>query len=177
MITGLCGNRMIVVDDRTHDRAAALISHMPHVVATALVNELVADPERDIATALAAGSWRDMTRVALTDPDRTRAMVEEDDANVSRLLRDVSSRLLAVADALDGEGRDAALARFFAEGDPFRTFKTAQADIHTHAPERIVELPEHGWQTALTDLARRGEHIVRFNTPRTVVVRELSHIG
>ncbi|MBM6691504.1 prephenate dehydrogenase/arogenate dehydrogenase family protein [Bifidobacterium pullorum subsp. saeculare] len=177
MITGLCGNRMIVVDDRTHDRAAALISHMPHVVATALVNELVADPERDIATALAAGSWRDMTRVALTDPDRTRAMVEEDDANVSRLLRDVSSRLLAVADALDGAGRDAALARFFAEGDPFRTFKTAQTDILAHAPERIVELPEHGWQTALTDLARRGEHIVRFDTPRTVVVRELSHIG
>ena len=82
-----------------------------------------------------------------------------------------------MADALDGVGRDAALTRFFAEGDPFRTFKTAQADIHTHAPERIVELPEHGWQTALTDLARRGEHIVRFNTPRTVVVRELSHIG
>ena len=127
-----------------------------------------------------------MTRVALTDPDRTRAMVEEDDANVSRLLRDVyvsrllrdvSSRLLAVADALDGAGRDAALARFFAEGDPFRTFKTAQTDILAHAPERIVELPGHGWQTALTDLARHGEHIVRFETSRTVVVRELSHIG
>ena len=34
-----------------------------------------------------------------------------------------------------------------------------------------------GGRRRLTDLARRGEHIVRFDTPRTVVVRELSHIG
>ena len=40
---------------------------MPHVVATALINQLTDDPDRNIAAALAAGSWRDMTRVALTD--------------------------------------------------------------------------------------------------------------
>ena len=38
-----------------------------------MINELVANPNRNIAAALAAGSWRDMTRVALTDPNRTRA--------------------------------------------------------------------------------------------------------
>ena len=76
MITKDVGNRVIVVDDETHDKAAAMISHMPHVVSTALINELVANPDRNIAAALAAGCWRDMTRVSLTDPDRTRAMVE-----------------------------------------------------------------------------------------------------
>ena len=40
MITDDVGNRVIVLDDDTHDRAAALISHMPHVVATALINQL-----------------------------------------------------------------------------------------------------------------------------------------
>ena len=55
------GNRVIVVDDETHDKAAAMISHMPHVVSTALINELVANPDRNIAAALAAGCWRDMT--------------------------------------------------------------------------------------------------------------------
>ena len=44
-------------------------------------------PEDTIAAALAAGCWRDMTRVSLTDPDRTRAMVEEDSLNVEALLR------------------------------------------------------------------------------------------
>ena len=89
MIVDHCSNRLIVLDDATHDRCAALISHMPHVISTAMINELVANPNRNIAAALAAGSWRDMTRVALTDPNRTRAMVEEDAANVEALLRNM----------------------------------------------------------------------------------------
>ena len=100
MIVNRCGNRLIVLDDATHDRCAALISHMPHVIATAMINELVANPNRNIAAALAAGSWRDMTRVALTDPNRTRAMVEEDAANVETLLRNMANRLTLVANVL-----------------------------------------------------------------------------
>ncbi|NEG79339.1 prephenate dehydrogenase/arogenate dehydrogenase family protein [Bifidobacterium avesanii] len=103
LITAGVGNRVIVLNDAVHDEAAALISHMPHVVATALANELTADPNRNVAAALAAGCWRDMTRVALTDPDRTRAMVEEDAANVETLLRSMAARLTAVADLLHGE--------------------------------------------------------------------------
>ena len=51
MIVNRCGNRLIVLDDATHDRCAALISHMPHVIATAMINELVANPNRNIAAA------------------------------------------------------------------------------------------------------------------------------
>ena len=104
MIVNRCGNRLIVLDDATHDRCAALISHMPHVIATAMINELVANPNRNIAAALAAGSWRDMTRVALTDPNRTRAMVEEDAANVETLLRNMANRLTLVANAAHAAG-------------------------------------------------------------------------
>ncbi len=138
MIVETCRNRIIVIDDATHDRAAAMISHMPHVVATALANELVDHNDRDIAVALAAGSWRDMTRVALTDPDRTRAMVEEDAENVELLLRRMAVRLDNIATALhdwrtlnnnDQERRTAhnAIAHFFEQAQPFRDYK-AQTD-------------------------------------------------
>ncbi len=73
---------------------------MPHVIATAMINEAAANPNRNIAAALAAGSWRDMTRVALTDPNSTRAMVEEDAANVETLLRNMANRLTLVANVL-----------------------------------------------------------------------------
>ena len=56
LIVNDCGNRLIVLDSDTHDRAAGLISHMPHVVATSLINELVDNHDRNIAAALAAGS-------------------------------------------------------------------------------------------------------------------------
>ena len=102
MIMDHCSNRLIVLDDATHDRCAALISHMPHVISTAMINELVANPNRNIAAALAAGSWRDMTRVALTDPNRTRAMVEEDAANVEALGEETSTNSVATIFAWTG---------------------------------------------------------------------------
>ncbi|QOL33277.1 prephenate dehydrogenase/arogenate dehydrogenase family protein [Bifidobacterium eulemuris] len=165
------GDQAIVLDDDTHDRAAALISHMPHAVATALINELVGDPIRNIAAALAAGSWRDMTRVALTDPLRTRAMIEEDAANVETLLRHMAARLNAVADQLHDGDADA-LTEFFAAGQPFRDYKAAvnaqttmgeAAANHTDADTTRLSIPHDGWQQALLASAARGEHIVAID--------------
>lgn len=48
-----------------HDRAVAAVSHLPQVVAAALVAQAAAD---DHALNLAAGSFRDLTRVALSSP-------------------------------------------------------------------------------------------------------------
>ncbi|MDF7664106.1 prephenate dehydrogenase/arogenate dehydrogenase family protein [Bifidobacterium sp. ESL0763] len=167
LVTEQVGNRLIVLDDATHDRAAAMISHMPHAVATAMINELSSSDERNIAVALAAGSWRDMTRVALTDPGRTRAMIEEDAANVERLLREVSSRLLGFADALH-RGDDEAMTRFFAEGQPFRDYKGRGADAV--AEPFALDIGGGDWRRALLESARRGEHVIRFDGPDRAMV-------
>lgn len=186
MVTKGLNNRVIAVDDETHDRAAALISHMPHVVSTALANELVegkyADPS--VAVALSAGSWRDMTRVSLTDPERTRAMVELDAQNVERLLRSMADRLTAMADVLSREehGDDEAFERahaFFAESEPFRRYKRGEIRANgakaaedgentgdaQNAPQVFdLHLETDRWRAQLLDSARRGEQIVEFRT-------------
>lgn len=174
LITKGVGNRLIVLDDEAHDKAAAMISHMPHVVSTALINELSAYPDRNIAAALAAGCWRDMTRVALTDPDRTRAMVEEDALNVEALLRRMAKRLTDMADQLhDGDETD--VIRFFAEGSPFRQYKSALTHANDGAaesfPERELTVPESGWQQTLLFSARRGEAIIGFVNPRQAIIQ------
>ena len=185
MIVNRCGNRLIVLDDATHDRCAALISHMPHVIATAMINELVANPNRNIAAALAAGSWRDMTRVALTDPNRTRAMVEEDAANVETLLRNMANRLTLVANVLHDmadtgvrptEGDVKQMDRFFAQGQPFRDYKAAsrQPEYAEHCATVELSIPENDWQRTLLESARRGEHIVRFDGERTAIAQARS---
>lgn len=175
LITEDVGNRVIVLNDTVHDQAAALISHMPHVVATALINQLTDDPNRNIAAALAAGSWRDMTRVALTDPDRTRAMVDEDAVNVESLLRSMAARLTAVADALhDGDNDE--LTRFFADGQPFRNYKMAQRSGTIDYAERDVAFDPAYWQTELLSSARRGEHIIGFAGDHIVRVQVRSAV-
>lgn len=85
----------VVVPARSdeHDAAAASISHLPHLLAEALA---VTAGEVPLAFALAAGSFRDGTRVAGTAPDLVRAMCE---ANSSQLLPalDRSIELLTAA--------------------------------------------------------------------------------
>ena len=167
MITKDVGNRVIVVDDETHDKAAAMISHMPHVVSTALINELVANP------------------------DRTRAMVEEDSLNVEALLRRMAARLTDMADQLHaGAAGEQDVMGFFAEGDPFRRYKaavthagitaaqdgtaTAAPQAGTTAagfPERELAVPEAGWQQTLLFSARRGEAITGFVHPRQAIIQ------
>lgn len=61
------GARVIALDPETHDQAVAAISHLPHLLACALVDGVGrVDPS---ALALAARGFRDTTRIAAGDPD------------------------------------------------------------------------------------------------------------
>jgi prephenate dehydrogenase len=75
-----CGAVVVPAKSDEHDAAAASISHLPHLLAEALA---VTAGEVPLAFALAAGSFRDGTRVAATAPDLVRAMCE---ANAEQLL-------------------------------------------------------------------------------------------
>lgn len=98
----------VVVPARSdeHDAAAAAISHLPHLFAETIA-EIAG--EVPLAYALAAGSFRDGTRVAASAPDLVRAMCE---ANADQLLPTLerSIELLTRArDALAGTGTVAEL--------------------------------------------------------------------
>jgi prephenate dehydrogenase len=75
-----CGSVVVPARSADHDAAAAAISHLPHLFAEALA---VTAAEVPLAFALAAGSFRDGTRVAGSAPDLVRAMCE---ANSGQLL-------------------------------------------------------------------------------------------
>lgn len=75
-----CGSVVVPAKSDEHDAAAAAISHLPHLFAEALA---AIAGEVPLAFALAAGSFRDGTRVAGTAPDLVRAMCE---ANADQLV-------------------------------------------------------------------------------------------
>lgn len=164
--------RVIAVDDALHDRSAAMISHMPHVVATAMIDELTQAPERRVAAAMSAGSWRDMTRVALTDPQRTKAMVVEDSRNVARLLHEMSRRLEDAANVLES-GDDTGIEGFFAVGQPYRDYRASLSQEADAAGFTLDadDVDSGGWRRLLRDSALRGERIADI-TPDLRVVAE-----
>ena len=68
------GAEVVPVTAAEHDDAVAAISHVPHLLAAALA--AAADRAGPLALALAAGSFRDGTRVIGSDPAFVTAMVE-----------------------------------------------------------------------------------------------------
>ncbi|MDW7740338.1 MAG: prephenate dehydrogenase [Bacillota bacterium] len=63
------GAQPIILDPLTHDTVVALISHLPHMTAAALVNSVAGKPDMELVRTLAAGGFRDSTRIALGNPD------------------------------------------------------------------------------------------------------------
>ncbi|BDZ40941.1 prephenate dehydrogenase [Paraoerskovia sediminicola] len=117
LVTGPLGGSAVLLSDADHDRATALVSHVPHVLATELLRLVGRSPVRDVALGLAAGSFRDGTRVGRTDPRRTEAMVRDNANDVAPLLREVARDLAVLAGRLE-RGED--IAAVFDEPAPVR---------------------------------------------------------
>ena len=75
-----------------HDRVVAAISHLPQVIAVSLVNLAAGDPG---AMQLVAGSFRDLTRVAASEPGWWPELLAANEANVSRAISGMIDQLEA----------------------------------------------------------------------------------
>ena len=68
----------VVMDYREHDRVTAAISHLPHIVAYELVNLVKrSDNSEGTMKMLAAGGFRDITRIASSSPDMWQQICDE----------------------------------------------------------------------------------------------------
>ena len=72
------GGRVTLLDPTTHDRAVAAVSHLPHLVADALVDAVLRmDPSfLDVA----ARGFRDTTRIAASSPEIWREIFQDNRA-------------------------------------------------------------------------------------------------
>jgi prephenate dehydrogenase len=106
------GARVTELDPESHDAAVAAISHLPHLVACALVDAVAREAPR--ALPLAARGFRDTTRIAAGDPQIWQEIFL---TNRPALLASVAAFRRALADlerlieAGDPAAVDAALAR------------------------------------------------------------------
>ncbi|MDJ0664223.1 MAG: prephenate dehydrogenase/arogenate dehydrogenase family protein [Acidimicrobiia bacterium] len=110
------GARPLRMTAAEHDAGVAMISHLPQVLATALVNEAA---DRTKTLELVAGSFRDLTRVAASDPANWVDVLELNTPQVLAVIEDFRERLGRVADALQQDD-DAALREFLGRGRQIR---------------------------------------------------------
>src|SRR5256714_8979478 len=106
------------MDPDEHDAVLAAVSHLPHVLAYALVHELASRADAPRLFSYAAGGFRDFTRIASSHPEMWRDIcIANRDALLAELARysaqlGLVEKLLQAADAsalekLFSEARDA----------------------------------------------------------------------
>ncbi len=68
----LTGANTMRMDAALHDMALAATSHLPHVLAFAMMNEIAQRPQAEAMLALTGGGFRDFTRIAASSPEMWR---------------------------------------------------------------------------------------------------------
>ena len=88
-----------------HDRAVALVSHLPQVVASLTSAQLVDAIPEDVS--LAGQGIRDTIRIAASDPELWVQILSANSTEVAALLRGLQKDLAAAIDALDSAKTEA----------------------------------------------------------------------
>jgi prephenate dehydrogenase len=96
------GARVLPTTAAAHDEAQARISGLPHLLATALA--VAGGAGGPLAAALAAGSYRDGTRVAGSRPEFVAALCDGNRAALADVLDATLAELGRARDALAGDG-------------------------------------------------------------------------
>jgi prephenate dehydrogenase len=97
------GARVMELDAARHDEIVASISHLPYVVAVNLVNTVSAFAQDDAQVwDIAAGGFRDTTRVAASDAQMMLDILLTNRANVAGLMRQYARLFGALAEAVSG---------------------------------------------------------------------------
>lgn len=149
-----CGAVVVPAKSDEHDAAAATISHLPHLLAEALA---VSAGDVPLAFALAAGSFRDATRVAATAPDLVRAMCE---SNAGELLPAIDRVIDLLSRARESLAADDSVADLVEAGHAART----RYDSFPRTDIVPVVIGAENWREELAAAGRAGA-VIRSALP------------
>lgn len=108
------GAKPVAVDPLVHDTLVARLSHLPQLTASALVETAATAGDRDALLGLAAGGFRDVTRIAASNPDLWVAIIRSNRAAVLEALGALRGRLAWLEATIEAE--DWARLRRFLDG-------------------------------------------------------------
>jgi prephenate dehydrogenase len=114
--------KVVLMNAQKHDEVVGAISHFPHIIASALVNQVASyndNDEMDWYRNLAAGGFRDITRIASSNPRMWRDILLNNRPVMKKLAEDWAQILEHISELIekaDGPG----IEQFFAEARQFR---------------------------------------------------------
>lgn len=91
----------LILDAKQHDYVTAAVSHLPHLTASSLVNLVRdSDSEDGIMKMIAAGGFKDITRIASSSPDMWQQICLTNTENIAALLDEYVKALMLISEKL-----------------------------------------------------------------------------
>jgi prephenate dehydrogenase len=160
VISRAIGARVIPLQAKHHDSAVARISHLPYVVSAALSQIVESSSSPELLYQLAAGSFRDGTRVAGTPPMLSKEMCYQNREALTSVLRKYVELLEHVSDDLDSDS-DKALLEFFQTGFAGRmSYLDSSAEANLHSVDLSED--EYTVRSSIIEAGQRGGMITRL---------------
>ena len=93
--------RFIEIDAEEHDRVTSQISHFPHILASGLMEQTASyAEEHEMARRFAAGGFRDMTRIAESEPGMWTSILLSNRETIIERIEDFKGRLNEIEQAI-----------------------------------------------------------------------------
>ncbi|MHC0035329.1 prephenate dehydrogenase [Pseudoneobacillus sp. C159] len=112
--------RLHILDKDEHDYIVGMISHLPHVMAGVLVNQAKKHAIREpLIRQMAAGGFRDITRIASSNPSNWRDIVIDNRHHLLELMEDWMNEIRQLTNVLQA-GDEHAIRHFFEGAKEYR---------------------------------------------------------
>ena len=142
-IVSAIGAVPIILDPEEHDHITAVISHLPHVVATALVNLANDENQKDNSIErLAAGGFKDITRIASSSPVMWESIIRHNKENVEKTISKLIDELKRFVQIVKTDDKRNLLGYFEAAKDFRDSLKDKSRGAYIESFEITVDIED-----------------------------------
>jgi len=140
LISGI-GSIPILLDAEEHDRITGSISHVPHIIASALVNmvKTLDSPEGKMQM-LAAGGFKDITRIASSNPEMWESIISSNKELIKNILEEYIQTIKNFTKMIDNDSSEEIYSFFKSARDYRNSFSSDKRGLISSSYEIIVDV-------------------------------------
>jgi prephenate dehydrogenase len=157
------GAQPLIAAPESHDNSVARVSHLPHLLAMSLALSALEDGNRHLNAQMAAGSFRDGTRVAASDPGLVTSMCDMNAAALRQALCDCKRWLDRADSALNAS--DTRLLTLFTQAHRAREVLSAKGEDALRTRQAVAASSADELVALLAALGEEGGRVCSIAGP------------